>query len=345
MLVRLALAPLLGAAQVPAPPEVALEWRAPAGCPERDEVLAAVARRLGRPLTAEEVDVEATVVREGGRGFTLRLRLTAGQRGETRTVSDPSCAALADVVAVLVAAAVEPARVPEPAPTTPPVPVQPAEPGLEPEAAPLPEAAPEFAPEPAPVTDEPPEPLAPPVSSRRSKRPGGFVRVHGGGEVGAVPRITGAVGVAGGALAALAPGGAGAVRGPAGGPARVGRAAGRGGGGAVRGGGPRLRPAGARARRGAAVRRARGGGHARRGARPRLRARGDAGLARRRARRRGRVARGGPLGRVGGGAVALSPVHPKFELEAVPDPVRLWAPSWASGRLMLGVELRFGDPW
>lgn len=346
MLVRLALAPLLGAAQVPAPPEVALEWRAPAGCPERDEVLAAVARRLGRPLTAEEVDVEATVVREGGRGFTLRLRLTAGQRGETRTVSDPSCAALADVVAVLVAAAVEPARVPEPAPTTPPVPVQPAEPGLEPEAAPLPEAAPEFAPEPAPVTDEPPEPLAPPVSSRRSKRPGGFVRVHGGGEVGAVPRITGAVGVAGGALwprwrlevqglfvvpqevprelAGLRVGvGAGLFAAAVHGCARLGR-------------GPVEVPLCVGLEAGGMRGEARGLVSGRAATQAWLAGVLGAGVV---------WHAGARWGVWGAVQLALSPVHPKFELEAVPDPVRLWAPSWASGRLMLGVELRFGDPW
>ncbi|WP_434426499.1 hypothetical protein [Nannocystis pusilla] len=309
-------------------------------------MLAAVARRLGRPLTADEAEVEATVVREGGRGFTLRLRLTAGQRGETRTISDPSCAALADVVAVLVAAAVEPARVPEPAPTTTPEPAEPAEPGLEPEAAALPEPGPEFAPEPAPVTGEPPEPLAAPVSSRRSKKPGGFVRVHGGGEVGAVPQITGAVGIAGGALW---PRWRLEVQGLFVVPQEVAREV-----------------AGLRVEVGAGLFAAAVHGCARLGRGPvevplcvGLEAGGMRGEAR--GLVSGRAATQGWLaGVLGAGVVwhagarwgvwgavqlALSPMHPKFELEAVPEPVRLWAPSWASGRLMLGVELRFGDPW
>ncbi|PCC74226.1 hypothetical protein SAMN02745121_04329 [Nannocystis exedens] len=355
MLVRLALAPLLGAAQVPAPPEVALEWRAPAGCPEREEVLAAIARRLGRPLTAEEAEVEATVVRESGRGFTLRLRLTAGERGETRAISDPSCAALADVVAVLVAAAVEPARVPAPAPTTAPEPGEPgtaaSSPGPAAAAASPPEPAPEPAssPEPAPVDEPLAEPLAPPpepVPSRRSKKPGGFVRVHGGGEVGAAPRITGAVGVAGGVLwprwrlevqgLFVAPQAtarevagmsvevrAGLFAAAVHGCARLGR-------GALEV--PLCVGLEAGAMRGEAR-----------------------GLASGRAAAQGWLAgvlgagvvwhAGARWGVWGAVQAVLSPVHPKFELDAVPDPVRLWAPSWASGRLMLGVELRFGDPW
>ncbi|WAS90490.1 hypothetical protein [Nannocystis punicea] len=342
MLVRLALAPLLGAAQVPTPPEVALEWRAPPGCPERDEVLAAIGRRLGRPLTPDEAEVEATVMRDAGRGFTLRLRLTAGERGETRTVTDPSCAALADVVALLVAAAVEPARVPAPA-----------EPAPEPAAEPAdPEAA--AAPDPATVTDEPldvpfepvsPPPAPEPVPSRRSKKAGGFARVHGGGELGAVPQITGAVGVAGGVLwprwrlevqgLFVAPQGrqvelpevqvevrAGLFAGAVHGCGRLGR-------GAIEV--PLCVGLEAGAMRGEA--------------------RGPIS---------GRAAQGWLAGVVGAGLawhagarwsvwgalqLALSPLHPKFEFEASPEPRRLWAPSWASGRLLVGVEMRFGDPW
>ncbi|MDC0723460.1 hypothetical protein [Nannocystis bainbridge] len=338
MLVRLALAPLLGAAQVPAPSEDALQWRAPAGCPERAEVLGAVARRLGRPLTAEEAAVEATVVR-GERGFTLRLRLTAGERGETREVSDPSCAALADVVALLVAAAVEPARVPAPAS----------------------EAEPEVASEPRPepvveaVTAEPlddrfapiaePEPARETVSSDRSKRPGGFVRLHGGGELGAAPRITGAVGLAGGLLwprwrvevqgLFVAP--RGEVRDVAGFQVevRAGLFAGAVHGCGRLGRGPVEVPLCVGLEAGAMRGEARGLATGRAAAQGWLAGVLGAGLA---------WHAGARWSVWGALQLALSPVHPQFELDAAPEPVPLWTP-WASGRLLLGVEMRFGDPW
>ncbi|MDC0672923.1 hypothetical protein [Nannocystis radixulma] len=342
MLARLALAPLLGAVQVPAPPEVALEWAAPKECPDREAVLTAIARRLGRPLTAEEAEVEARVVRDGGRGFTLRLRLSAGERGETREVSDPSCAALADVVAVLVAAAVEPAAaVPEPVPAEAVAPA--------PEPVPTEAVAPEPAPpEPSEPLAEPIEPIAPPASEpvppRRSKGPGGFVRVHGGGEIGAVPQATGAVGLAGGLLwprwrlelqglylvpqeqelphlattvrVALA---AGAVHGCA----RLGR-------GAVE------VPVCVGLEAGAM--------------------RGEA-----RGPPSGRAAFQGWFGGVLGGGVvwhagarlglwaavqmALTPVRPRFELSNATTSEQLWLPGPVSGRLLLGVEIRLRDPW
>src|SRR5690606_35481772 len=68
MLASLALAPWLGVAQVPVPPDVALEWIAPPECPDRAAVLTAISRRLGRPLGADEAVIEGRVTRDGARG-------------------------------------------------------------------------------------------------------------------------------------------------------------------------------------------------------------------------------------------------------------------------------------
>jgi len=346
MLARFALAPLLGAVQVPAPPEIALEWAAPKECPDREAVLTAISRRLGRPLEPGEAEVEARVVRDGARGFTLRLRLTAGERGETREVADPSCAALADAVAVLVAAAVEPAslaRPPEPVEAPEPAPIE----------APAPEPAPVDAPAPAPEPEPLAEPIAPegpptpapePVPPRRSKGPGGFVRVHGGGELGAVPQVTGAVGVAGGLLwprwrlevqglyvvpqerevarleatvrvelfAAAVHGCRRLGRGAIEVPLCVGLEA-----GAMRGE-ARGPPSGRAAFQGwlGGVLGAGVAWHA-----------------------------GARWGLWGAVQMALTPLRPRFELSNSTTAEELWLPGPVSGRLLLGVEIRFRDPW
>ena len=95
-------------------PAEGLRWQAPDGCPDAAMVTGTIERRLGRALVVGEATVEATVVRVG-REFRLSLRLGVGARGEAREVVDESCEALAEVVALRVAAAVEgPATVPAP---------------------------------------------------------------------------------------------------------------------------------------------------------------------------------------------------------------------------------------
>nr|MBA3546976.1 hypothetical protein [Nannocystis sp.] len=178
MLVPPALGWLLAAAPVTAPAD-GLQWTAPPGCPDRAGFAAAIERRLRRPLAPGEAQIEAQVVRD--RGYTLLLRLSVGTRSEVREVHDETCAALADAAAVLVAAAVEPPTSQEPEPLVPlptppalpePLPLEgPVQPGLEEPAVPG---------EPL----EPREPVAPaPVSSTMTRRPGGFLRLHGGGEI------------------------------------------------------------------------------------------------------------------------------------------------------------------
>lgn len=364
MLARFALVQWLGAAQVPAPPQEPFEWAAPPECPERGVVLEAISRRLGRPLTAEEARVEARVVRRA-RGFTLRLQLQAGGRGETREVVDASCAALADVVAVLVAAAVEPESglVPGPpleaeredeAAVAERAEEEEAEPGSAPGSAQGngPSAAQAMGPGEARLGEgrgsQPGEALAPGSDGARGGfgRPGGFVRALGGGELGAVPRATGAVGFAGGLLGRrwrvelqgmfVTPQSArrtlsdGAVELRASLWAGALHGCGRLGRGAVEV--PLCLGLEAGAMRGEA----RGWPSGRTAVQGWLAGVLGAGVAWHASARWGLWA---------AAQVALAPVYPRFELGDAAQAVRLWSPSPASGRLLLGVEVRLADPW
>jgi hypothetical protein len=172
--------------------EDALRWTAPAECPTREAVLEKITRRLGHPLTEAGVAVDAEVVRDDARGYLLVLRFTAGARHETREVRDASCDALADAAAVLVVAVCEPSTPTidaEPAPAGGPEPAPPA-PEPAPSGSPLPTS-----PEPAPVNTPGSD-----VPTRAPRQPGGSVRLLGGGEIGGLPRATAIVGLAGGLL-------------------------------------------------------------------------------------------------------------------------------------------------
>lgn len=362
MLVRSALACLLGAgplltssARAAPPPasfsadDLALRWTAPPECPERAALLRAIARRLRGPLPAVDARVDAEVVRAAGR-YTLRLQLTIDGRHEARELHDVSCAALTDAIAVRFAAAVQPpvperVLVPPPAPPALPDPPAPA-PAVRPDAPATAEPPPATPPRPVPPAPAEPPPATPPPESpvppSMSKRPGGFLRLHGGGERGAVPGTTGALGLAGGGLwprlrlelqaTVLAP------RTAAGSQADV----------------RVLLLAGslhacARLGRGALEVPLCGGLElgAMRGA-----ARGLAS---------GVAASSAWLAAALGVGVAwhvaprvsvwaalqlvLAPVRPRFELSNSDRALALFTPAFASGRLLVGVELRLRDPW
>lgn len=213
---------LLYAAQAPALPAAdEVRWVAPAGCPDGEALLAGVARRRGRPLEPGRVRVVARTTAVGPR-FRLELELIVDGRRERRTLTARTCTALVDAAALRIALAADasPAPVappPESPPATPEVgvdapaeaPVVPLPPGTEavvvspaPAAEP---AAPPAAVVVAPVAaDAPLDPNSPtPVvtlAARRRRVPGGVLRVHGLGEVGALPGPTGGVGLAGGLL-------------------------------------------------------------------------------------------------------------------------------------------------
>jgi len=343
-----ALASLLAAAQVPEPPPAAaLQWTAPRECPDAAALQTRISRRLGRPLADGEATLEARVLRLGTRGYTLHLRLAAGERRELREVTDASCAALADLVALLVAAAVEPAPAavdssggPEPETVVPVV-----------EEAVVGEAAGtgfelgagvgrldgpvEVGPAPVEVGPAPDGAAAGPPD--RAGRPGGFLRLYGGGELGAVPGATGGLGLAGGLLGrrwrVL-------LRGTWLAPRTVARAAGELEAGLLAG----------------AVQ---GCGRLGRGVIELPLCAGlEAGAMRGRASATavaGWVAAllgpalvwhaGRRWGVWVGVELALAVLRPRFELGAGARAVALFRPSLASGRLLAGVELRLGDPW
>ncbi len=82
---------------------VVVVWDAPATCPSRDEVAAAVGRGVGeRP-----VEVRATVV-ERDAAFTASLELQSTTGTSTRTLTSPACATLVDAVVLLAVVATDP---------------------------------------------------------------------------------------------------------------------------------------------------------------------------------------------------------------------------------------------
>lgn len=325
---RVALASLLWGAQVPEPPPP-VQWTAPVECPDAEAVRGKIDRRLGRALVAGEATLVAQVVREAPRGYVLRLRLSVGGRGEDREFSDPSCAALAEVVALRVVAAVAPPVVAAPAAVeVAPVEVEAVEAEAEVEAVDAPVAV---------VVGRVDD-----VPRDRVKKPGGFLGLLGGGVLGVMPGPTGAVGLAGGLLGRRW---RAALRGTFMAPRTVDRELGalQAGlyGGAVQGCG----------RFGRGV----------------LEVPVCAGLEAGVMRGEARVPSGRPafagwlavslesglvwhagrrVGLWAGLELALAVVRPRFELVGEGRPsVTLYRPPVASGRLWLGVMLRFGDPW
>lgn len=81
----------------------AIEWRAPAGCPDAASLRARVERRLEQPLEDIAVDISIDVTRSRGR-YTARVDLGAVTvANDVRTLTSTRCGELADAVAVIVA--------------------------------------------------------------------------------------------------------------------------------------------------------------------------------------------------------------------------------------------------
>lgn len=192
----LALAPASGlpASEVPPGPSpsglasgrVQLSWSAPAGCPGRSAVDAAVVRFGGDPAapgTAVEVTASVTAS-QGGYELELELRSASGQvSGRHRATR---CESLVDAVGLKVALALDSVAVVErideqlAAPVPPPI----ESPTVEPESKSRP--APEITTARATKTERP--------------RPRGFVRPTGMVGAGVLPGVGGGVSVAGGVL-------------------------------------------------------------------------------------------------------------------------------------------------
>ncbi len=92
-----------------APPPVTLEWDAPADCPTRDLVLRETARILGDAGGAT-IAGSARVARVARGRWSAELRVASASGIDARTLSAPSCAAIADATALILALAVNPTR-------------------------------------------------------------------------------------------------------------------------------------------------------------------------------------------------------------------------------------------
>lgn len=113
-----------------------LDWTAPAGCPDRAEVLAHVHRLVPAPPSAS-LAVRASV-REVDEGFRVELEMQGSASG-ARTLRASTCASVARATALVIALALDPSAslepedeppppppfVPPPRPEPPPKPAQP----------------------------------------------------------------------------------------------------------------------------------------------------------------------------------------------------------------------------
>ena len=137
-----------------------LSYTAPAGCPDRSELLAALAQRVD-PAWHAGFDRRRFVLRidhlaDGA--FSGRLEVTREGREsqtETREVRAETCRAVSAALVVFIAIALDPALDIEPEPSPP-------EPGPIPPRTPRPEAAPLPSPKPAATRPPPASPHAPP---------------------------------------------------------------------------------------------------------------------------------------------------------------------------------------
>ncbi|MBI2394330.1 MAG: hypothetical protein HYV09_32470 [Deltaproteobacteria bacterium] len=147
------LAAMLVARSAHAGGAVELQWEAPASCPDRANVEARIAKLLQGADASKPVRAEARVRQSDG-VFHLELVTTRdGVRGE-RVLDDPSCEALAESAALIVAMAVDPAAALEPSPPSTAAVVAPPSASSAP-AAPIPPPAPGAAP--PPVADASPD--------------------------------------------------------------------------------------------------------------------------------------------------------------------------------------------
>lgn len=165
----------------------AVQWRAPAGCPEADAVRRRVTDLLGRTPTEQELHAEGIV--HAGPPWRLDLSTTIGGRHQQRALEGDDCATVTEAAALILAVSLDPLGVSQnPEVAGPParveVPVLVA--GQRAQATSEPQAS----------TDANTGPLEGPSSPPTSPTPARrqpWLRLGLGGELGAVPRGTGGV--------------------------------------------------------------------------------------------------------------------------------------------------------
>lgn len=154
-------------------PTVAIEWRAPTSCPQREDIAAGVAALLPEITIAEpgaptSLLVDGRIDLDGSERWAVTLRFE-GERGvDERTFSGSDCATLGEAAVLVIAVTVDPLATaetidldaaphqptPEPRPEPRPEPEPEPEPPPEPE--PLPQPEPKPKPEPSPDPDSSP---------------------------------------------------------------------------------------------------------------------------------------------------------------------------------------------
>jgi hypothetical protein len=141
----LALPLLFGARQAfgqAAGSNVELDWDAPSECPTGASVTAEIERILaGSPSRSARMRVQATASRVSADKWHVELYLRGAEWEAKRGLDGPTCAAVSDAAALVIALAINP-EVERPAPSVKPAPLSKPEPGIEPRA---PIATPTFA--------------------------------------------------------------------------------------------------------------------------------------------------------------------------------------------------------
>lgn len=160
----------------------AVQWQAPAGCPEGAAVEDRVRALLGR--VPDEHELRAVGVVSGGPPWQLELETFIAGRHQRRALSGPDCHAVSEAAALVLAVSLDPLGVARGEASSD----RTARRGV-------PAVVP-AAPQPAPAVAEPvaaPEAPASAQAPRPRPRADVRLRVGGGGETGAIPRGTGGV--------------------------------------------------------------------------------------------------------------------------------------------------------
>lgn len=184
---------LLVALQLLADGPVALDWRAPDGCPDREAVLAELSElaELDQLEVASRVRVTG-VTRQVGPRFELDLRITTASMSLRRRLGADGCDTLAGAAALLIAIALDPLEVASQVGTVSATP-QPRWPAADVPLAIVGPASPVASSVPSPVVRA----VAPPGPRARTQ---GLLRLEGAIDAGATPGIAGDLGGAAGLL-------------------------------------------------------------------------------------------------------------------------------------------------
>lgn len=127
----LLLAPFAGEREGRAEAPFDLEWTAPAGCPDREHVVARVGEIVGpNPRVRRRVSARAHILSATSAAPKYRMELWLGEGASARTMNGDDCARLAEAAALVIALDIDPdalsreEKSPEPAepPPSPPEP-------------------------------------------------------------------------------------------------------------------------------------------------------------------------------------------------------------------------------